>query len=174
MKVILSFEKSADIYHMIRRLVIAVFLTLFISFGAWASMVSFYVIETGVAEETEMLQHSVNWENAFLDIFFDAGHIVCNAPILRLDKKPSGDISNMVDMKDARDSGIDFVLIAHIDYETNTRAPKEVICIIYNLVTKEKLLEKKISPEKFKKAKGEYEDIKTFVRGLIPYFGETR
>jgi len=157
-----------------RRVLISIFLAFFVSFGAWASMVSFYVIETGVAEETEMLQHSVNWENAFLDIFFDAGHIVCNAPILRLDKKPSGDISNMVDMKDARDSGVDFVLIAQIDYETNTRAPKEVICVIYNLVTKEKLLEKKISPDKFKKAKGEYEDIKTFVRGLIPYFGETR
>lgn len=132
-------------------------------------MVSFYVIETGVAEEVEMLQHSVNWENAFLDIFFDAGHIVCNAPILRLDKKPPGDISNMVDMQDARNSGVDYILIAQIDYEVKTRNPQEISFLIYNLITKEKLLEKKISPDKLKKAKSEYEDMKSVVRGLVPY-----
>jgi len=153
-----------------RRLIIILFFVLFIDFTAWASMVSFYVIETGVAEETDTIQHSVNWENALLDIFFDAGHIVCNAPILRLDKKPSEDISKMVDMKDARDSGVDFILIAQIDYELNSKSPKEISFFIYNLITNERLLEKKISPDKLKKARSEYEDMKTIVRGLVPYF----
>jgi len=153
-----------------RRIIIAVFFAFFINIAAGASMVSFYVIETGIPEETETIQHSVNWENAFLDIFFDAGHIVCNAPILRLQKKPSVDISNMVDMKDAKDSGIEFILIAQIDYEENTRTPKEIVFIIYNLITNERLLEKKISPDKLKKARSEYEDMKTVVRGLVPYF----
>jgi len=169
MKPILCFEKSADIRHMKRRIFIALFFALFINIAAGASMVSFYVIETGVAEEAERIQHSINWENAFLDIFFDAGHIVCNAPILRLDKKPLGDIAEMVDMQDARDSGVDFILIAQIDYELNTRTPQAVSFIIYNLVTREKLLEKKVSPDKLKKARGEYEDMKTIVRGLVPY-----
>ena len=155
-----------------RRIAIALILGLFIGFNAWAGMVSFYVIETGLSENEEKKQHSELWENALLDIFFDAGHIVTNGLILRLEKKPSGDILEFVDMQEARDFGIEFVLIAQLDYVSDSRSPGEISFFIYNTGSREKIMERKITPRSIRTARDEYDDIKSFVRGLVPYLGE--
>jgi len=132
-------------------------------------MVSFYIVETGLNENLDEVRHSVLWENAFLDIFFDAGHIVCNAPILRLERKTNEDITKVVDLKEARDLGVDFVIITQLDYTTDVKTPEDISFFIYNLLTYELLLEKKIVASSIKKANIEYDDIKSVVRGFVPY-----
>ena len=151
---------------------LALILGLFLNFSVGASMVSFYVIETGVPESAGNVRHTELWENAFLDIFFDAGHIVSNAPILRLEKKPSGDILRMVDMQDARGSGVDFVLIAQLDYNTDFKSPGEISFFIYRVTPREKILERTILPRSIRTVRDEYDEIKSVVRGLVPYIGE--
>jgi len=154
-----------------KRVVFAAVLALFLNMGIGASMVSFYVIETGLSENITNVRHSELWENAFLDIFFDAGHIVSNAPILRLEHKVNGNILRMVDMQDARDSGVEFVLIAQLDYTDDLRAPDEISFFIYKVTPQEKILDRTITPKSFRTTNDEYNDIKAVVRGLVPYVG---
>ena len=72
-------------------LMTVVFLCVFFLFRVEAATVSFLVIETGLTDEAGSRQHSGLWESGLLDVFFESGHIVSNAPILRLLSKPSGD-----------------------------------------------------------------------------------
>jgi hypothetical protein len=139
------------------------------SFSSWA-MVSFYVVETGLGESAEV-RHAEIWEDAFMDVFFDAGHIVTNAPILRLESKPQGDILGAVafDVVSLRDGGIEYVLIAMLDYANNPQFPSEITFYIYRVVPREKLLERKISGRTYRNVREEIDDIKSIVRGLVPY-----
>ena len=150
---------------------LAVLFFLAVSFSASAYMVSFYVVEAGLPEHAENRQQTDLWENAFLDVFFDAGHIVCNAPVLRLDAKPSGDIMRAVSfsLQDARDGGIEYILITMLDYTPNLMSANEITFYIYNTSTRQILFEKKISGKSYKTAKEETDDIKSIVRGLVPY-----
>jgi len=150
------------------------FILIFVSIGAYANMISFIVIETGLKPDPEkevFHQHSALWENAFLDVFFDAGFIVSNAPILRVEKKPSGNILNtaLINISDAREWGIDFVLIAQLDYTTDSKTPSEILFYLYQTSPEKKILENREKLNLSKNPRDEYEGIKTIVRGLIPY-----
>jgi len=141
---------------------------------AGASMVSFYVVETGLSDEAERRTHSDQWENAFLDVFFEAGHIVSNAPILRLEIKPANDILQSVafDIFDARMGGIEFILIAILDYVPDKMSADEISFYIYNVNTKELLFEKHIQGKIYRTSREELDDLKAIARGLVPYIGE--
>ena len=174
MNLILCFEKSADNGRrglMIKRitLVIIVFFTVF---SVEASMVSFFVIETGLPQDGDKNQHSLYWENVLLDVFFDAGHIVCNAPILRLESRPSGDIlrASAFDMEDARNGGIDFVILAQLDFLSGSLAPPgEISFFIYRITGREKIFEKRITGKTYRSTGDEIDDLKIIVRELVPY-----
>ena len=147
----------------------AVFFCLFfLNFNIAASMVTFYVIETGLPENARPIHRSSSWEDAFLEVFFDGGFIVSNAPILRLDEKPDGDILDFVNMNDAKSAGIDFIVIARLDYNTEL-IPTEILFFIYKVTSNEKLMESQIQLKPLKTAKEEYEYMKTVARGLIGY-----
>jgi len=147
-----------------------------LSFNAEAAMVSFYVVETGLQSEGQVNpnQHSQRWEGAFLDVFFEAGHIVTNAPIQRLVSKPSGDILRAIyfDMQEARDSGSDYVVIARLDYGPDTGSPVEVSFYVFKVTPQEKVYEKKINGKTYGSSSDEVDDLKAIARGLIPYIGE--
>jgi len=170
MKPILCFEKTADNKNggLMKRFTLAVILGVFAFYSAQASVVSFFIIETGLPGNGSDHQHSVFWENAFLDVFFEAGYIVCNSPILRMETKPSGDILRQVDMQEARNSGIDFLLIAQLDFTTNI-SPAEISFFIYKVNTREKIVERVIQGRGTRSAMDEYEYMKTVARGLITY-----
>jgi len=136
--------------------------------NAGASMVSFYVIETGVPENRRENQYSVFWENAFLDVFFDAGHIVCNAPILSLQGGLSGDILHQVNMLEVRDAGIDFVIIARLDYNSGA-VPSEMFFYVFRVNPREKLYERQLEGREARPVREELEYMKTIARGLVTY-----
>jgi len=144
----------------------AVILFFFLSVAANAAMVSIYVIETGVPEDGRENLNSVNWENAFLDVFFDAGHIVSNSPILRLEKKPQGDILREVDMRPLRNGGIEFLIIAQLDYSTEF-TPSELSFWVYRVNTRELITEKKVQGRQISSQREGYEYMKSIARGLI-------
>jgi len=83
-------------------------------FGA---TVSCLVIETGRATAGAKSPYSVTWENSLMDVFFDTGHIVSNAPMIRLDMKPAESFPGQAerDYLEARENGTDYFLIALID-----------------------------------------------------------
>jgi hypothetical protein len=91
--------------------------------GLWimpaaASTVSFLVIETGLREESPVSESSLLWESALLDVFFDTGHIVSNAPVLRILQNPSRELPEEAreDFNEALSGGADFFVIALLDF----------------------------------------------------------
>ncbi|MCL2231189.1 MAG: hypothetical protein FWC01_08855 [Treponema sp.] len=142
-----------------------------VSFSGFASMVAFYVVEAGVNENMEITRQGIIWENAFLDVFFEAGHIVSNAPLLRLNSMPQGDLLRSVayDVIDDRSGGIDFVIIALLDYSANSSSPRKVTFYVYNVVTREKVLEREVPGRTYRNAREEFDDLKSMARGLVPY-----
>ncbi|MCL2175850.1 MAG: hypothetical protein FWB73_07380 [Treponema sp.] len=147
----------------------AIFLCLFfLNFNIAASMVTFYVIETGLSENARPIHRSSSWEDAFLEVFFDGGFIVSNAPILRLDEKPDGDILDYVNIHEAERAGIDFIIIAQLDYNIDL-IPSEISFFIYKVTPNKKLMENKIQIKPSKTSREEYEYMKTIARGLVGY-----
>jgi len=151
-----------------------IFLVLFVFLviSANANLVSFFIIETGLPENGIEHRHSILWESAFMDVFFDAGFIVGNAPILRLANKPADDIlrSASISITDARDWGIDYILIAQLDYTDERYIPVDISFYIYTVSPAEKIMEKQIKRNSNRPALDEYNEIKTIIRGLVPYF----
>jgi len=155
---------------MLKRIAIAVIIGISVNLSVNATMVSFYVIETGLNDESDVRQSEL-WETAFMDVFFDAGYIVSNAPILRLEKKPS-DILQIVDIKEARISGIDYMLIVLLEYNMDMLVADEISFYVYKVVKQEKIIERKILPKKSRLARDEYDNMKSIARGFVPYIGE--
>ncbi|MDR1390375.1 MAG: hypothetical protein LBJ31_10430 [Treponema sp.] len=105
-----------------------------------AATVSFLVIETGLPMNGEIASSSKVWENGLLDAFFDGGHIVSNARLLRLEDdgtlKKSGALPAVVkaDFDDAREGGADFFVAAFLRYAGDDHEqPQEVFLKLYDM-----------------------------------------
>jgi len=174
MILILCFEKSADISYgvvMLKRVIIAVIIGISLHLTVGAATVSFYVIEAGVNEDFDVKQsQSIQWEDAFMEVFFDAGYIISNAPIMRLEKKPS-DVLQVVDMEEALICGIDYMLIVLPEYKKDVKEPIEVSFYIYRVARKEKVIEKKIIIKRGS-AQDDYNYMKSIAKGFVPYIRE--
>jgi hypothetical protein len=101
-----------------------------------AATVSFLIVETGLPPEAGANEHSSLWESGLLDVFFDAGHIVSNAPILRLNGKFEKELPEKArtDIDEAAEGGMDYFIIAVLNYpppeipetETAGKKPEQV------------------------------------------------
>jgi hypothetical protein len=154
---------------MLKRIAIAVIIGILLTFSVSAATVSFHVVEAGINEEADKRMSEL-WENAFMDVFFDAGYIISNAPIMRLEKSPSN-ILQVVDFREATVSGIDYMLIVLLDYKIGQPNPEEVSFYIYKVTKREKVLERKIQ-QKQVPLKDDYNNMKSIARGFVPYIGE--
>ncbi|MDR2630568.1 MAG: hypothetical protein LBC60_06575 [Spirochaetaceae bacterium] len=87
----------------------------------FAANISFLVIETGIREGSPVNESSTLWETVLLDVFFDAGFIVSNAPIMSLSNPPGKDKDIPGEargyLEDAVQGGADFFILALLDYE---------------------------------------------------------
>jgi hypothetical protein len=84
----------------------------------YAANVSVLILETGAGGENPANQYPFLWENGLMDAFFDSGHIVTNSRKIQIDVKPDGDFPSEAerDFNDAQEGGMDYFLIALIDY----------------------------------------------------------
>jgi hypothetical protein len=156
---------------MTKKLIAALILGLCLVLSAQATMVSICVIETGLAAEGPRTPNSMQWENALLDVFFDAGYIVTNAPIMRLEQKPKVDIKNIAlqDMNDAVEGGANYFLIAQLDYIPGPVTQYEVTLYLYSTSPYKKVHETKLQKKVYQTEKEEFEDAKSAVKGFVPH-----
>jgi hypothetical protein len=133
-------------------------------------MVSFFIIESGLPMEGVKNQHSLQWENAFFDVFFDAGYIVSNAPMMRIASKTKMSIEKFVEdeVDEAREGGADYFIVAQIDYSSDTFTPREVMLTLFRITPYSLIQERKITGKTYKSDKDEIEDLKTIVKGFVP------
>jgi len=156
---------------MSKRITIAVIIGILLTFSVSAATVSFYVIEAGMNEEADS-KISGLWENAFMDVFFDAGYIISNAPVMRLDRSPSN-ILQLIDFKTAGACGIDYMLVVLLDYNKDFPSPEEASFYIYRVKKQEKVVERKVRLKPIKvTSRDDYNNMKSIARGFVPYIGE--
>jgi len=137
-------------------------------FSVEATMVSFMVIETGVQEERRN-QSSDHWENGLLDVFFDAGYIVSNFPMMRFDIATPEYIQMMItdDIEDAKDGGSEYFIMVQLDYSSGEKTPGEISLILYRINPYNKMYERQIPGKTYRTDRDEINDVRNIVTGLV-------
>jgi hypothetical protein len=140
-----------------------------------AATVSFLVIETGLPQEMGHNVYSGLWESGLFDVFFEAGHIVSNAPIKRLDVKPQKSFPDEArgDLNEAADGGAKYFILVLLDYpqaEANeTPKPRNISLKVFQVSPHKLLHEQRYGDKASANMDEEFATIKQSVRGLIPY-----
>jgi hypothetical protein len=108
----------------LKKMSIGALLACVLAVGAQGATVSFMVIETGVREDVPTVNASRLWEYALLDVFFDTGHIVSNAPIARIAAQPQKNLPDEArgSLDEALEGGADFFVVAVLDYQNPSPA----------------------------------------------------
>ena len=93
-------------------------LLMFLVFPVSASMVSLLLVETGINERISTGQYSSLWEGGLMSAFFDAGHVVTNNPVARMQRKPDSCLSGPVerDFREAVNGGADYFVLAFLEF----------------------------------------------------------
>ncbi|MDR0313257.1 MAG: hypothetical protein LBI14_06640 [Treponema sp.] len=99
-----------------KRLGIIALLWVFLALPAFASMVSFLIVEEGSGAPAN--NYSAVWEDELMGAFFDAGHIVSNSPILRVESLSDSELPVEVnaDYDEAYYGGADYFILAVLEF----------------------------------------------------------
>ncbi len=99
----------------------AALLSLVLPAGATAATICVLVMESGLGGTAAPVEATSAWEGGVMDALFDAGHIVCNAPVARMENEGKV-LSNgfVVDpqfgVQAAWESGAEFLLRVSLTY----------------------------------------------------------
>jgi hypothetical protein len=158
-----------------RRRVLGLLICGFSIFRLEAATISFLVIETGLPEEMGASQHSGLWESGFLDVFFEAGHIVSNAPVLRLSHNPTAVFPEeaRVDLAEAVEGGAEYFILALLDYPApisqKIPKPRQISLRIFRTKPQTLLYEGQYVDTGSTTLKDEYDSLKKAVQQLVPH-----
>jgi hypothetical protein len=143
--------------------------------GVKAATVSFLVVETGLSAEAGANQHSGLWESGLLDVFFEAGHIVSNAPVLRIFESPVTDLPEEAgtDLDEAREGGVEFFILALLDYDASENPrPQNVLLRIFRMNPFKKIYEQQYADRTSKNLADEFENLKKAARTLVSHLND--
>jgi hypothetical protein len=140
-----------------------------------ASTVSVLIIETGRNGDNPVKDYSSLWEYGILDVFFEAGHIVSNAPIMQTRRKAAKELPDEArpDMAEAKEGGADFFVLALLDYTSPDKGgvagkPDAVSLRLFKISDNKAIYQENISPETYSSRDDEIQGIKRIVRKLVP------
>jgi hypothetical protein len=85
------------------------------------STLSVMVVETGLAETAPVLDASSLWEGSLMDELFELGHIVTNAPILRLAGPERYPDERLLGLDEALAGGVEYYILAVLEYEISVQ-----------------------------------------------------
>ena len=131
-----------------------------------AAAVSFLVIESGLPAGVTEKQYAAAWENGLLEIFFENGHIVSNAPMLRLAEKPVHNFPDEAerDFELAQKGGMDYFLVTVVDHPGFN-----VSLRLFSTKSRLLIQEYSYTGKKPHRAREEYEHIKAAVRVMTAH-----
>jgi hypothetical protein len=150
-----------------------IFLGAFMFFAAFVPAfgytVSFIVIETGLVQEGAAASSNI-WENGLMDAFFDAGHIVSNARTIRVDRERIKDFPDeaQADFDEAREGGVEFFVMALLDYQSPNTAPRQVSLKVFRVEPCQKVYEQGYSGP----IRDELAGAKNAARSILPHLGD--
>jgi len=134
-----------------------------------AANVSFLIIEAGLPNNGRAHQYSTMWENGLLDVFFESGHIVSNAPVMRLPTRPDNGFPFEAERhyENAKTGGIEYFIIAIINYPVPGSAnslPLSVALRLFNTESENMIHERVFSGLTQRTTRDEYEIIKKSIK----------
>jgi hypothetical protein len=142
-----------------------------------AHTVSFVVVETGLPPEQGATSYSNFWESGLLDAFFDAGHIVSNGPVLRLDAPSEKRFPDEAaqSLNEANEGGADYFILALLDYQSTgtSRAaalkPGQISLRVFKTTPFRFIREEKFTGTKAAQAGEDFISTKQAAMKLLPY-----
>jgi hypothetical protein len=140
-----------------------------------AHMISFLMVETGISESSPAAEASSLWENGLMDIFFDAGHIVSNAPVKRISAEGGKKLPDEVqrEFNEAAAGGAEFFVLALLDYQGSFELPElkpqRVVLRLFRIKPYQLLGEQQYSGRTTGPVKEELAAAKSTARKIIPY-----
>ncbi|MDR0760297.1 MAG: hypothetical protein LBF74_09345 [Treponema sp.] len=142
----------------------------------FAYTVSFVVIETGPVQAGVVRDSANLWENGLMDVFFNAGHIVSNAHTLRVDREILKDFPDEVqgDIDEARQGGVDFFVMALLDYPADGKAPgtavkpRQIVLKVFSVNPYQKVYEQGYSGP----IRDESAQVKNAARSILSHLGD--
>jgi hypothetical protein len=139
-----------------------------------AATVSFLVVETGLPADSARPESSSVWESGMMDSFFDAGHIVSNAPILRIENpesEPGAKIPQEArrELDEARLGGADFFVMVLLDYHNDPQGkPAKILIRIFKVPSGQLLYETSCGVYDGDKADEEFRQVKRQAGKILP------
>ncbi|MDR2471627.1 MAG: hypothetical protein LBD09_05910 [Treponema sp.] len=107
-----------------------------------AATVSVLVIETGLPSGAGRTESASVWESGFMDACFDAGHIVSNAPSMRIPRVSAEEFPPEAqgDFDRARLGGADYLIVVFLNYPDGADAktpgrvhPRDVFIKVFHV-----------------------------------------
>ena len=148
----------------------------FLNFPLNAATVSVVVVEAGLPPGNGCTLSAEIWESGMMDVFFEAGHIVSNAPCMQIN-----DISGILpaevnrDFDQARIGGADFLVLVILNYKDGSAEyselaeyPKEVFIRLFYVSTGELLHETIIAAANWGTTDAEFIDAKQQAGKIVP------
>jgi hypothetical protein len=151
-------------------------LIIFALFGGgllFSETVSVIIVETGIPEEAPIIESSRNWESGIMETFFEYGHIVSNAAMLRLNADQANPYPSeqVINLDDIRDGGAAFYVLAVLHYnEANgtDSVPSSIALRLIQLRSNKVLYEQQIDGSKID-IQNELKYAMQAAEALIPY-----
>ncbi len=164
-------------------------LMIFLLFGGgllFSETVSVIIVETGVLEEAPGIESSSFWESGLMDVFFEHGHIVSNASMLRLNADQVNPYpgEQLVNIDEVREGGAAYYVLTVLNYsEENGRnaIPPSISIRLVQLYDgtsssdetssslNKVLYEKQIDGSRIHNSEDAFELAKQTAESLIPY-----
>jgi hypothetical protein len=136
--------------------------------------VSVLVVETGLPPGAEQRESASVWESGIMDALFDAGHIVSNAPVLRISGVPGGTPGGEIppearrDFDEARLGGSDFFVLVFLSYPDGGEHPREICIRVFSVNDGEMLYETFQTARSWESPEAEFQDAKRNGGRIIP------
>jgi hypothetical protein len=147
---------------------------LLVSMG-WISLhgatVSVLVVETGLPAGAEHSPSASIWESGIMDAFFDAGHIVFNAPVLQVPDMPNSELPPEArrDFDEARQGGADFFVMVLLSYpEDSLEHPKEVFIRLFSVSSGKMIYQTSLTVPVWENPEEEFRNAKRNGGRIIP------
>jgi hypothetical protein len=137
----------------------------------FSETVSVVIVETGIPEGSSAMESSGMWENGIMDTFFEYGHIVSNAPMLRLETEQAAPYPSeqVLKIDQVREGGSAYYVLAVLHYvDGNNSLPSSVSLRLVQLYPNKVLYEVQIDGNDIQ-AQNEAEYVKKTAETLIPY-----
>ena len=108
-----------------------------------------------------------------MNAFWEAGHVVTNSPIARMERKPDNDLSGTVDIdfRDAASGGAEFFVLGFLEYQVQGGRPVPVgiVLKIYRTGNRQLVYEQRFPAGTGRTLPDEFQLAQETGRAMIPH-----